>query len=88
MPKKAKSEKSKKEPLKNKNSANDNVDKSFPKKSDSSSANKILTQISTPQIPSDALQPWSEAFHTGFIMFYLFDALCGQHIYLYKVRRK
>jgi len=84
MPKKAKSEKSKKEPLKNKNSASDNVDKSYQKKSDSSTANKILTQISTPQIPCDALQPWSEAFHTGFIMFYLFDALCGQHIYLYK----
>lgn len=83
MPKKAKSEKSKKEPLKNKNSSND-VDK-YAKKSDSSTTNKILAQISTPQIPYEALQPWSEGFHTGFIMFYLFDALCGQHIYLYKV---
>ena len=84
MPKKAKSEKSKKEPVKSKNSSND-VDKAFAKKADSTSASKILAQITIPQIPCDAIQPWSDAFHTCFIMFYLFDALCGQHIYLYKV---
>lgn len=48
--------------------------------------NRVLSQISHPQIPHESLEPWSEQFFSLFLFIYLIDALWGQHIYMYKGR--